>query len=48
MLWTKSLTFHWPELDENIGAETLLLGRGLGERPDSFQRWLKKHNKVYA
>ena len=22
---------HWPDLDEDIGIETLLLGRGLGD-----------------
>lgn len=41
-------SIHWPELDEDIGVETLLLGPGLGERPGAFQRWLEKHNKVYA
>ena len=41
-------SIHWPELDEDIGVETLLLGRGLGERPESFQRWLEARSKVYA
>jgi len=31
---------HWLDLDEDIGIPTLLLGQGLGERPESFQRWL--------
>lgn len=39
---------HWPDLDEDISVETLLLGRGLGERPESFRRWLEKHDKIYA
>jgi hypothetical protein len=39
---------HWPDLDEDIGIETLLLGRGLSERPESFQRSLEQHGKVYA
>lgn len=39
---------HWPDLDEDISIETLLLGRGLGERPESFQRWLEARGKVYA
>lgn len=41
-------SIHWPELDEDIGVETLLVGRGLGERPESFQRWLEERSKVYA
>ena len=41
-------SIHWPDLDEDIGVETLLLGRGLGERPESFQRWLEQHGGVYA
>lgn len=41
-------SIHWPELDEDIGVETLLLGRGLGERPESFQRWLEARGKAYA
>lgn len=31
---------HWPDLDEDIGVEGLLLGRGSTESPGSFQRWL--------
>src|SRR2546430_12694542 len=31
---------HWPNLDEDISVEDLLLGRRSGESPDSFQRWL--------
>lgn len=41
-------TIHWPDLDEDIGVETLLLGRSLSERPESFQRWLEQRGKVYA
>ncbi|MCL4828902.1 MAG: DUF2442 domain-containing protein [Caldilinea sp.] len=39
-------SIHWPELDEDIGIETLLLGRGPGERPESFLRWLEERGKV--
>ena len=39
---------HWPDLDEDIGIETLLLGRSLSERPESFQRWLEQRGQVYA
>src|SRR5687768_15289326 len=31
---------HWPELDEDIGAEGLLLGKKSSESPASFARWL--------
>lgn len=41
-------SIHWPDLDEDISVETLLLGRGLGERPESFQRWLEQRNRVYG
>jgi hypothetical protein len=32
---------HWPDLDEDIGAEDLLAGRPSGESQTSLQRWLK-------
>jgi len=35
---------HWPDLDEDISIENLLLGRRSGESPDSFQRWLDLRN----
>jgi hypothetical protein len=31
---------HWPDLDEDVGSEGLLLGRPSGESQRSFQRWL--------
>jgi hypothetical protein len=31
---------HWPELDEDISIEGMLLGEKSGESPRSFQRWL--------
>lgn len=33
---------HWPELDEDIGVEGLLLGRKSSEGPASFARWLAR------
>lgn len=33
---------HWPDLDEDISVENLLLGRASGESQDSFRRWLEK------
>jgi hypothetical protein len=32
---------HWPELDEDIAVEDLLLGRPSGEGQDSLRRWLE-------
>lgn len=31
---------HWPELDEDIGVEGLLLGKKSTESTQSFARWL--------
>ena len=31
---------HWPQLDEDLSVEGLLVGRRSGESPRSFQRWL--------
>ena len=33
---------HWPDLDEDIHVQTLLLGKGVGESSQSLQRWLDK------
>lgn len=33
---------HWPDLDEDIGIEGLLLGKKSTEGPASFERWLVK------
>jgi hypothetical protein len=33
--------FHWPDLDEDIGIEGLLLGKRSTESPESFEKWLK-------
>ena len=32
---------HWPDLDEDIGVEGLLLGKQSGESQRSLQRWLE-------
>jgi hypothetical protein len=32
---------HWPDLDEDIGVEGILLGRRSTESPQSFEKWLK-------
>jgi hypothetical protein len=33
--------FHWPELDEDIGIEGILLGKRSNESPQSFEKWLQ-------
>ena len=33
---------HWPELDEDIGIEGLLLGKQSTESAASFERWLQQ------
>ncbi len=33
---------HWPELDEDISVESLLVGRGSGETQASLRRWLER------
>ncbi len=33
---------HWPDLDEDIGVEGLILGKRSLESPTSFERWLRK------
>ena len=35
---------HWPELDEDIGIEGLLLGKKSNESATSFKRWLSQRN----
>jgi hypothetical protein len=32
---------HWPDLDEDIGIEGLLLGKHSTESPQSFEKWLQ-------
>lgn len=36
---------HWPELDEDLSVEGLLLGRPSGESQRSFRRWLDERAK---
>jgi uncharacterized protein DUF2442 len=35
---------HWPDLDEDISVENLVLGRPSGESQTSFQRWLESRS----
>jgi len=36
---------HWPDIDEDIGIEGLLLGKHSTESPQSFTRWLESRPK---
>ena len=38
---------HWPDLDEDIGVEGLLLGRKSAESPASFERWLQRQQSQH-
>ncbi|HHJ50511.1 MAG TPA: DUF2442 domain-containing protein [Phaeodactylibacter sp.] len=33
---------HWPQLDEDISVESLILGKASGESQRSLQKWLEK------
>src|SRR5438132_8887429 len=37
---------HWPDLDEDIGVEGLLLGKRSSESAASFQSWLQHRSKT--
>ncbi|MDQ3818868.1 MAG: DUF2442 domain-containing protein [Acidobacteriota bacterium] len=37
---------HWPDLDEDISVENLLMGKPSGESQSSFKRWLEKRAKA--
>lgn len=36
---------HWPELDEDIGVEGLLIGKRSTESPASLGRWLAQRKR---
>ena len=36
------LGIHWPDLDEDISVEGLLLGHPSSENPKSIQRWIEE------
>lgn len=36
---------HWPDLDEDIGVEGLLLGKRSSESAASFERWLHRRRE---
>jgi len=42
----EGIDIHWPDLDEDISIEGMLLGKRSGERQDSLQRWLEARAKA--
>jgi hypothetical protein len=36
---------HWPDLDEDISVENLILGKSSGESQKSFKKWLESRAK---
>lgn len=36
---------HWPDLDEDLSIDGIILGRPSGESSRSFQRWLDERTK---
>jgi hypothetical protein len=36
---------HWPDLDEDISIENLILGKASGESQESLKRWLKARQR---
>jgi hypothetical protein len=39
---------HWPDLDEDVSVENLLLGKPSGESQRSLKRWLEGRKKQAA
>ncbi|MEK6299134.1 MAG: DUF2442 domain-containing protein [Acidobacteriota bacterium] len=39
---------HWPDLDEDISVENLLLGKPSGESQASFKRWLERRAAIQS
>jgi hypothetical protein len=37
---------HWPDLDEDISVENLILGKPSGESQKSFKQWLEARTKT--
>ena len=35
---------HWPDLDEDISIENMVLGKPSGESQNSFKRWLERRS----
>ena len=37
---------HWPDLDEDISVENLILGKPSGESQKSFKKWLEARTQT--
>jgi len=37
---------HWPDLDEDISVENIILGKPSGESQRSLQRWLEQRSAL--
>ncbi|HEY7543470.1 MAG TPA: DUF2442 domain-containing protein [Blastocatellia bacterium] len=37
---------HWPDLDEDISIENLLMGKPSSESQSSFKRWMEKRARA--
>lgn len=44
--FTVELSDDWPDLDEDISVEGLLLGRRSGESQESFRKWLQSRSSI--
>lgn len=42
---TAGYGIHWPDLDEDLGVEGMLLGKRSTESPISFERWLQQRKQ---
>ena len=42
----KGRGIHWPDLDEDISIEGLILGRRSGESQRSLSRWLEQRSQL--
>ena len=41
----KGQGIHWPDLDEDISVEGLIIGKPSGESRTSFAKWLKQRSR---
>ncbi|MED6327358.1 MAG: DUF2442 domain-containing protein [Verrucomicrobiota bacterium] len=42
----QGMGIHWPNLDEDISVEVILLGKPSGESQASFQKWLSSRKSL--
>ena len=39
---------HWPDLDEDVSVQNLVLGQPSGESQESFRRWLQEREQAHG